>query len=236
MLVVLSVTMATQYSITRIAFSYTIVHPSDADIRFIGSDNASDGRLLRVSGTNDTSATLTLDFGNWSVNTNKTFSAAFGIVNEEYFAVNITNISVATDYDHMKIVLHSNPDQKCSSDTTSVFAWGNGSAGESDPLWTLAYGDNNPTTCRYNVSNSSTEIKTPFDPVKQVRYTRDNTETRNANLTDNKHNLTWASDYVWVEISIDLTGVEDSGARTGNIWVNFEAAGHWGRKNIPDAP
>ena len=53
MIIVLSVTMATQYATTKVGYSYSIVHPSNADIRFIGSDNFSDGTMvLRVDGDN----------------------------------------------------------------------------------------------------------------------------------------------------------------------------------------
>ena len=53
MIIVLSVTMATQYATTKVGYSYSIVHPSNADIRFIGSDNSSDGTMfLRVDGDN----------------------------------------------------------------------------------------------------------------------------------------------------------------------------------------
>ena len=51
MIIVLSVTMATQYATTKVGYSYSIVHPSNADIRFIGADNSSDGTMvLRVDG------------------------------------------------------------------------------------------------------------------------------------------------------------------------------------------
>ena len=42
MLVVLSMTMATQYATTKVSYTFGIVHPSNADIRFVGSDNSSD--------------------------------------------------------------------------------------------------------------------------------------------------------------------------------------------------
>ncbi len=42
MLIVLSMTMATQYAVTKVGYSYSIVHPSDADIRFIVYDKAPD--------------------------------------------------------------------------------------------------------------------------------------------------------------------------------------------------
>ena len=35
MLIVLSMTMATQYAIIRTSYNYSLVHPSNADIRFI---------------------------------------------------------------------------------------------------------------------------------------------------------------------------------------------------------
>ena len=92
MLIVLSMTMATQYAIIRTSYSYSLVHPSNADIRFIASDNSTDGIfLLRINGTNGTTnSELILSFGNISANQNKTYTAAFGIVNEESVAVNIT--------------------------------------------------------------------------------------------------------------------------------------------------
>ncbi|MEA3458072.1 MAG: hypothetical protein U9R21_05280, partial [Candidatus Thermoplasmatota archaeon] len=51
MLVVLSVAVATQYATTKVNYSYSIVHPSNADIRFVASDNSSEdgNRLLRVA-------------------------------------------------------------------------------------------------------------------------------------------------------------------------------------------
>ena len=119
MLVVLSMTMATQYAITKTGYSFTIVHPSNADIRFIGHDNSSDNiRLLRINGTNASgSMRLELSFGNISAQQNKTYTAAFGIVNEERFPVTITNISVIGTnagyldiYIHVKIYLSQNID------------------------------------------------------------------------------------------------------------------------------
>ena len=51
--IVFSMVIATQFASTRTGYSYSIVHPSNADIRFIGSDNSSDGvMVLRVDGDN----------------------------------------------------------------------------------------------------------------------------------------------------------------------------------------
>ena len=122
--------VATQYAITRIGYEYYIMHPSDANIRFLGSDNSSDGkRVLRVVGSNSTSVSVRLNLGNISTNQRTTFSAAFGIVNEELYPVNITFINVtSTNYTYMKIWLHGDRDANANSTTTdssSVFMWNN---------------------------------------------------------------------------------------------------------------
>lgn len=95
-IIVLRMTMATQYAITRVSYSFGIVHPSDADIRYIGSDNSSgdDQRVLQAT-NNATSPTITIELGDWMPNSEKNYTDAFGIVNEEQFAVNITYINVS---------------------------------------------------------------------------------------------------------------------------------------------
>ena len=97
MLVVLSMIMATQYATTKITFSYGIVHPSTSDIRFIASDNSSGDTdfVLRVTNNASTSQTLAISLGDWNPGTQKNYTSAFGIVNEEQFSVDITNISCA---------------------------------------------------------------------------------------------------------------------------------------------
>ena len=239
MLIVLSMTMATQYATTRTGFSYSIVHPSNADIRYIGSDNSTDGRLLRANTSrgNGTHTTLELDFGNWSVGTNKTYTAAFGIVNEEAFAINITHINVSNNtgtWDHMLIYLHANPDLAAHLDSTSVWMVSNGTLknATTTTAWTLARGDQDPTTMTFNVSDGATAT-TAWDTIKNVRYSLNTTEARCANLSDGDHSLTNASDYVWVQISINLddsgiTQTEADKAHFGKIYIHFEAATNWG--------
>ena len=194
MLVVLSVTMATQYATTKVGYSFSLVHPSDADIRFIGSDNSTDGRLLRASGTNSSRASLTFDFGNWSANSNKTYTAAFGIVNEETISVNITyiNISLTTGFSYAQIWLHENRSTKATDDTgTTAFVWNNASMGYSDSscVWVLAAGNQDSS----NMNNGTYSISTPWDDTKGVRYSVNNSNAING-----------TSDFVWVQISINI--------------------------------
>jgi len=215
MLVVLSMTMATQYATTKVGYTYSIVHPSNADIRFIGSDNGSDGRVLRAL-NNGTVASVQLSFGNWSANSNKTYTAAFGIVNEETMSVNIThiNISTTTGADYMQIWLHSNRSTNAVDDGTKVFIWNKGTLGytSSSCAWTLAAGNQNTSNM---CADGITQISTPWDTTREVRYS-----VNNVNASVNA-----TSDFVWVQISIDIPAAADqTGTHDGTVWIHFKAS------------
>ncbi len=219
-MVVLSLVISTQYATTKTGYSYAIVHPSNADIRFIGSDNTSDGiRVLRVDGDNSSgSRSVGLEFGNWSVNQNTTYTAAFCIVNEEHFSVNITHINVSVSagtYDHMQIWLHGDRSAKASDDSSSVFMWDNGtSVNDSDTIaWTLDEGNQNPN----NMNAAGTSIDTDWDQTAHVRYSTNDV----VNAVDS------VSDFVWVQISINIPADADpEGSHTGVVWIHLEASTH----------
>ena len=185
MLVVLSMTMATQYATTKIGYSYSIVHPSESDIRFIGSDNSTDGiRILRVSGGNG-SADMALELrlgGNLSAGVNKTYTAAFGIVNEEMYPINITHFNVSTTggtgADYLEIFLHGDRDILATDDASSVMVWRKGTVGHTSNsnVWRLGKGDNDPTTmCADGNGHVTAQIDTPWDNSQaNVRYSINN--------------------------------------------------------------
>jgi len=211
MLVVLSMTMATQYATTKIGYEYNIVHPSDSDIRFIGSDNSTDNiRVLRVDGDNSSGQqSVKLTFGgNLTVNQNKTYTAAFGIVNEEPFAVNITHINVSASTDHLQIWLHGDRDSIADNDDTSVMVWDNGSKGfdSSSCVWQLAAGDQDAS------SMDGGDIATDWDNTAHVRYSTSDTDA--SDTTD---------DYVWAQISIDIPDSEPTGSYSGTLWIHTKA-------------
>lgn len=225
MLIFLSMAMATQYATIEVGYSYSIVHPSNADIRFIGSDNSSDDmRVLRVL-DNTSAVKIELRFGNLSTNQNKTYTAAFGIINEEPFAVNITHINVSGSPDYTQIWLHGNRNMKA-DDPTSVFMWDKGvSMNSSDTTaWILAHGDQNYSSMDSNVSTPDDNIATPWDypDTSHVRYSLSNIDARQANgIGDNSpYN---ASDFVWIQISLDVPGDISLTSVTGSIWIYFEA-------------
>jgi len=218
MLIVLSMTMATQYVTTKIGYTYGIVHPSDSDIRFIGSDNSSDNiRVLRVDGDNSSQVTsLKVEFdGNISAGQNKTYTAAFGIVNEEEFKVNITYIDVeaTSGSNYLKVWVHGDRDQMAENDASSVYVF-NQSQGvlenyaNGSTVWQLGAGNQDSTNM------DGTSILTPWDEPAHVRYSRD--ETNAVNQTD---------DYCWVQISLDIpTDADVTETYTGNIFVYTRAA------------
>lgn len=221
LILITAMVMATQFAVTKLGYEFNIVHPSNSNLRFLGSDNSSDGvRLLRVAGENDTKVSLKLTFGNFSANQTYTYSAAFGIVNEEKFPVNITYITVNSSYwTYMKIWLHGNRIADASintSDSSGVLMFNNGTIvnASNTTAWILAAGNGNPNDMCSKVSDRrNNSCNTTWDQIAHVRYSENNT-----NATTN------VSDYVWVQIEIEIHSVVDSiGPHTGTIFVNFDA-------------
>ena len=228
LILILSMVVATQYAVTKIAFEYSIVHPSDSDIRYIGSDNTTGGRVLRISGENNTGS-LKLAFGNWSAGTNKIYSAAFGIVNEEDVPVSIRYINISSNnYTYMKIWLHGDRDANANStinDPTSILMFNNGTLvnATNTTAWTLAPGDANSSNMCSNVSNRTTySTNTTWDEPAHVRYSLNDSIAYGVDMMGRtQYN---ASDFVWVQIALDLpTYINDTGTHTGTIWIHFQA-------------
>lgn len=227
LVLVLNMLVATQYAVTKIGYEYYIVHPSDADIRYIGSDNSTGGRVLRVAGANGTGS-LKLTFGNWSAGTNKVYSAAFGIVNEEPFAVNIMYINISSQNNtYIKIWLHGDRDANANStnnDPTTILMYENGSIVNANTIaWTLAPGNNNPNNMCSNVSNRTIySTNTSWDETQHVRYSLNDSNAYSIGMMG--RTVYNASDFVWVQIAMDIpNSVDSSGLHSGTIWVHFEA-------------
>jgi hypothetical protein len=218
MLIVLSMTMATQYATTRATFSFTIVHPSDADIRFIGSDNSSGDnmRVLRVTNNATTDEKfVTLELGSWMPSSQKNYTAAFGIVNEEQLPVNISYINVSGDNtSFLTIWLHHDRDADYTGDVADqqvkVFDGNNDALyTANDVVWTLGAGNGDSSDC--DAGN------TVWDDTAGVRYSESDTDATNE--TD---------DFVWVGISLDIPSDEwtDGAASTGTIYIHFKSTTH----------
>lgn len=218
---ILNMIIATQYVVIKIGYEYYIVYPCNADIRYIGSDNSTDGiRVLRVIGINVTNVGVKLRLGgNFTTNQVKTYTAAFGIVNEENHSVNITHINVSSsNHTYLKIWLHGDRDTNANSNTIdniTVFMWNNNTlVNASDTTaWTLAAGNDNPNNMCYNVSDRiNCSVNTTWDEVAHVRYSLNDT-----NATSN------ISDFIWVQISIDIPDTTDFlSLHSGTIWIHLE--------------
>lgn len=215
---ILNLVTATQYAITKVDYLYTVVHPSDASMRYIGSDNSSDGeRVLRVTGDNSTSLGLQLKLGDmYSSNMVRTFSAAFALVNEETYTVNITHINISSaNHTYIKIWLHGNRTANANSttnDPTTVLMWDNDTVVNSSDTtaWTLAAGNGYSSNMS---ADGSTQIATPWDETSHVRYSLNNTNASSG-----------VSDFVWIQISIDIPDTVDLvGDHTGTIWIHLES-------------
>lgn len=220
---VVNIVIATQYAVTKVGYEYYILHPSNADIRFIGSDNSSDGiRILRVVGSNTTNVAVKLRFGNYSTNQIYHYTAAFGIVNEECYPLEITHINVTpivANYTYVKIWLHGDRDANANStdtDNSSVFMWDNNTMinASNTTAWILAAGNRNPGDMCYNVSDrANCSINTTWDETAHVRYS-----LNNSNAVSN------VSDFVWVQVAVDIPNVIDNiGRHVGTIYIHFEA-------------
>jgi hypothetical protein len=221
---ILNLITATQYAITDVDYHYPITPPVtppyDPDVRYIGSDNSSDGiRVLRVIESNSTNTALTLRLGNIPPNMKKTYSAAFGIVNEKAHPIKITHINVLSNNNsYLKIWLHGNREVNAdlaTNDTTTVLMWDNNKTvnASNTTAWILAAGDSNPETMCYNVSDRlKSTIDTPWDQKAQVRYS-----------TNNSNALNGVSDFVWIQITVDIPGDIDAlDIHMGTIWIHIE--------------
>jgi len=199
----LSAARATQYARAKVGYEYNIVNPTEAYIRFIANDNSSDG--LKVLRADDASGSnLRIVLGNWSKGQTKIYTAAFGIVNEEKFAINITGITITgTGTAYMYVYLHNNSDKLAENDD-GMLIWNGDTSGTTNYFnWTLAAGNNNP-------SDASGKT-TPVDGTTHVRC---------LNGTDNAAN----TDHVWVEVKLVIPDGASVGSYTGSIEFHFKAA------------
>ena len=93
LLVITTMAVATQFAITDIQYEIIIPVIPDYGVNYIGSDNSSDGiRVLRI--VPDEADSFKIVLGNVSMNYQWTYSAAFGIVNEDKSTKRITHIEV----------------------------------------------------------------------------------------------------------------------------------------------
>jgi hypothetical protein len=218
-------TMATQYANTRASYTFTIVHPSNADIRFISADNSSsDGeRCLRVSNNGSGTQFVTLSLGDWMPDSSTNYTAAFAIVNEQNQYVNLTYVNISgTNATYLDMWVHGNrsTDAPSEAGAAAVQIVDNGAAlfSASDTVWTLAPGDGDVTTISadYRTSGGQTHLPVIWDTGANMWY-----NDFSANYSSNK-----SSDFVWVQICLDIDkdAAISGSASTGTIYFHFQAS------------
>ena len=213
--------VATQFALTDIEYEYIIGIRPDYGIKYIGSDNSSDGtRVLRAEQNGTDSYKIRL--GNISMNYQWTYSAAFGIVNEDKFTKRITHMKVfSSTSTYLKIWLHGDRDANAESnltDPSTVYMWNNNTLvnDSNTTAWVLAAGNDDPSDMCYNVSDrASFSVNTTWDKhvQAQVRYSLNNSNASSG-----------VADFVWVQIAIDIPDTVDSlGVHSGMIWIHIES-------------
>jgi len=218
MLIVLSMTMATQYATTKITYSFAIAHPSSADIRFISSDNSSDDgvRILRVTNNESGAQTMTIEFGDHSPNSWKNYTAVFGIVNEEGFEVSITHMNLSgTNTTYLSVWLHGDRDADYGGEgaaSVKVISDGTASYTSADTVWTFAAGDGNVNTM---CADGDTQIETSWDTNSYTQFS----------LNDANNSVNSTSDFVWVGVSLNVpSDAGPTGSVTGTLFINFKSS------------
>ena len=236
-LVVLSVINATQFARVGAAYSYTVSNYG-AYVHFLTRDgDPIDSSKPVLTSSGNTSYSLSL--GIWCPGTNKTYTAAFAIVNEEDYAVTLVGVNVeGTGIDYVYIYAHKNANKTCTADKIvtdvaanretvageSALLW-NGSAGKGSGTWVLAKGDGNTATYDhdgdaaapyYNATWNADNINAwHYDKILDWGYTDSNQPATNG-----------TSDYVWIEICLQIPSTVTSSetAYTGTISFMFESA------------
>jgi len=221
LLVITTMAVATQFAITDMQYEYILSIPvvPDYGIKYIGSDNSSDGiRVLRI--VPDEADSFKIVLGNASMNYQWTYSAAFGIVNEDTFSKRITHIEIpSSNSTYLKIWLHGDRDanaNNASNDPTSVLMYDNGTVvNRIDTVaWTLAPGDRDATTICSNTTGRKRYANiTSWDETAEVRYSLNDTDA-----------LSGISDYVWVQIELNIpSSVDTDRVHSGAIYIHFES-------------
>ncbi len=199
-MLMLSTIAATQFAQSDLGYSFSITG-GDSGIRFIGHDYGVDGTIL-LRADNADGSNLRMELGDWARGQTVTYTGAFGIVNENQYAINMTSVSV-TGSGNASIYawLHNNANTEAVSDGgTMIFDNGDGAQ---DFYWLLTAGNGNAA--------DANGISTPLNAQSH---------TRTLIASDNAAN----TDHVWVQIKLIIPQSASNGQFSGTISFNFVEA------------
>ena len=199
-MLMLSTIAATQFASSDLGYSFSITG-GDSGIRFIGHDDGVDAVIL-LRADDDDGSNLRMELGDWARGQTVTYTAAFGIVNENQYAINITSVSI-TGSGNASIYawLHNNADTEAVSDGgTLIFDNGEGAQ---EFYWLLAAGNSNAA--------DANSITTPLNAQSH---------TRTLTAADNAAN----TDHVWVQIKLVIPQSASNGQFSGTVSFDFVEA------------
>jgi hypothetical protein len=243
-LIALSVINATQFARVGAAYGYS-VGVQGAYIQFMACDRVANKSTATPVLTSD-GVDFAIDLGTWAGRTNKTYTAAFALVNCEVYSVrlysvNVTNPTVSTDADNIYIWVHARRTSLCSYaqhnipstdsrvDTDKVLMWDGANGHPFGNSWTLAagYGYGATAACQYD--NDTTDGIGPDDATFSGFnvWTWDSTPLGSNDALDSAGSTANAN-FVWVEITIVVPEGESSGSHGGIIQFQFESVGETG--------
>lgn len=210
----------------------------DARIRFLARDLRLDYSRNTTAVYNNTgpfmksadNISYSVYLGNWSVDTNRTFPAAFGIANENGYSITVTSVNITGDISgYIRLWLHAHP--RMTADTTlgeddtleaaadKVLMWDNSTNASTGNTWIIGAGNQDNTNYRTEYPSGSQSTWTSTWNTTHYVWLYDGTDRGWAT-----NNSAYA-DVVWVELDFVLPEIATTRTYSGTITFYFSAAG-----------
>ncbi|TET91479.1 MAG: hypothetical protein E3J35_01845 [Methanomassiliicoccales archaeon] len=223
MLVAISTVLATQYGVIQVSWDYEIT-TSDNYVHWLSRDTSPTDTSKPLIYSSD-NKTYSISLGKWAQATNKTYTAAFAIVNEEAYSITLDKVVVTgTGKDYMYIYVHEHAQKTCNEAFTADSSkqeassdyktmW-DGSSGSTTHYWVLVAGDQSTNT----YSDGTTTLDATWDSTYygwKFDATDDTGNTKEA--------VNGTADYVWVEVGLIIPSSATAASLSGTIYFEFEA-------------
>ena len=210
----------------------------DARIRFLARDLRLDYSRNATAVYNNTgpfiksadNISYSVYLGNWSVYTNRTFPAAFGIVNENNYSITVTTVNITGEISgYIRLWLHAHPrmiaDTTLGGDDTLEAAadkklmWDNSTNSSTGNTWIIGAGNHDNTNYKSEYPSGSQSAWTSTWNTTHYAWTYDPNDRGWAT-----NNSAYA-DVVWFEIDFVLPEITTTGGYGGTITFYFTASG-----------
>ncbi len=226
--IVVTALVAMEYLRTKSGYEYGVTTFSP-HIKWISRGQCLDVNHTGLIIRSYDNQTYKLELGNWTVNSQRIYPCAFGIVNEENYHLTLLEIEVSGNISqYIRVWLHANPRLLCNStiggvdgtesseNMTLMWNYTNGTSGN---YWILCRGDGNASTYKveYPLNTATT-----YSCVWNESY---NVWLWNENERGVARNNSLLTDTVWVEIDIDIPQFTPIGYLTGTLIFYLASVG-----------